>query len=156
MHDISPYVPSVPYHLTFGQLTRLLADLPQDATLYGCDLSYDDGSGTRIHYYPDFLIDRSEWAEWDVSFSTAPSDEPVTVGEFLDFLMESLGTEIEPDDEYDDEEDDEYDEDGEEKYSVTEECYVWMGDNDAGAINGIRLNADGTYAISTKDASIVY
>lgn len=132
----SPYVPSVPYHITFGNLIRTLSHLPQHETIYAADGSYEDFNGETFHCYPRFRFDRSEWAEWDVVLDTVYQNTPVTVGDFLEYLMECLDEEIDP---------------GNSSYTITEDCYVWLSGNDAGAINGIRLNHDESYTISTKD-----
>ena len=138
-NEEADYSPSVPHHLTLSELIRMLADLPQDAAIYGADLSYEY-QNQKMHYYPDFQINPSNQFAWDIGFTTFPSPMPVTVGLFLDFLMDSLGLELDP-------------ENGE--YLAVDECYVWMLDNDSGAVNGIRTNSDGTYTISTRNPNIM-
>jgi hypothetical protein len=118
------YYGKVQNHLTFGTLVHILSTLPLTAPLYaGCKGYYPE---MNLHSYRDY----NEDMEVD-STST-----PVTVGEFLNLLLEAKGTTIEA-----------Y-KGG--NYPVVDECYLWMGyeggTNGCG-MNGVCINGDGSYTL---------
>lgn len=126
-------IPSVFHQVTFGDLTRMLESLPQDAILYG-DLS--GGRDNPHSQFPEFKLAPSFHHDWDVQFDLRFSKEPVKVGDFLTFLLIQKGQPIP------------YNED----YLITDETFVYIGgmSGNAGAINGIRMNADGSFSLSTE------
>jgi hypothetical protein len=132
MTTVPVRTPSVSHQMTFGDLTRMLASLPQDAILYG---DFGGRSDIRYSLYPELKLAPSFHHDWDVQFELDFSDEPVTVGDVLDFLLIHRDRPIphNPD------------------YLVTDESYVYVGNAaNAGCINGIRMNSDGSFALSTE------
>lgn len=122
---------SVSHQVNYGQLISMLSTLPQDAILYG-DLSGE--STARLSYFPVFELRPYHYADWDVQFDIDYSREPVTVADFLTFLLLNKGRPIP------------YNED----YLITDETYVFINEAGGlrGAIDGIRINEDGTFSLS--------
>lgn len=122
---------SVVHQVNYGQLISMLSTLPQDAILYG------DGAGestNRHANFPVFELRPYHYTDWDVQFDIDSSREPVTVGDFLTFLLLNKGRPIP------------YNED----YLITDETYVYVNSSTSleGAVNGIRMNGDGSFSLS--------
>lgn len=122
---------SVAHQVNYGQLISMLSTLPQDAILYG-DLSGE--SADRHANFPVFEFRPYHYQDWDVQFNIDSSREPVTVGDFLTFLLLNKGRPIPYN----------------ESYLITDETYVFINEAGGlrGAIDGIRMNCDGSFSLS--------
>jgi hypothetical protein len=135
--NTNPTVPvrtrSVAHQVNYGQLISMLSTLPQDAILYG-DLSGE--SDNRHSPFPVFEFRPYHYQDWDVQFDIDYSREPVTVGDFLTFLLLNKGRPIPYN----------------ENYLITDETYVFINETGGlrGAIDGIRMNEDGSFSLSAS------
>ena len=124
---------SIAHQVNYGQLISMLSKLPQEAILYGT------GGGESTNKYSDFPVFELRpyhYDDWDVQFDVSSSREPVTVGDFLTFLLLNKARPIPHN----------------EDYLITDETYVYVNRSTGieGAVNGIRMNADGSFALSTE------
>lgn len=136
INTTKPSVPvrtrSVVHQVNYGQLISMLSTLPQEAILYG------NGGGESDNKYSDFPVFEFHpyhYQDWDVQFAVDSSPEPVTVGDFLTFLLLNKGRPIPHN----------------EDYLITDETYVYVNGSAGldGAIDGIRMNGDGSFSLST-------
>lgn len=121
------------FHLNFGELVALLATADRDAILYSdADWSLDSPDG---HYCPELVVDL--FNDKAVTVPVSYSNEPVTVGQFLGFLMHwRKGTGVKA------------------EYMVQEETLLFLNrEGSVEAVNGIRMNRDGSYVLCTQDPS---
>lgn len=118
------YFPKVQNHLTFGLLVKILSTLPADAPLY---------AGAK-NYYPELNLRSYRGYCEDMEIDTKST--PVTVGEFLNLLLEARGTEVEA-----------YKGGA---YTVADESYLWIGyegGTNSSGMNGVCINGDGSYIL---------
>lgn len=129
------YAPTVSRQMTFYGLVTMLCRLPQDAVLFGS--TYSNHPSDTLCLRPQLTELTVGYVAGDVAFHTTVSREVVTVGGFLEFLVENRGKTVKGDD-------------GE--TLVTDDCYVWVSvDSDNfGAVTGIKMNQDGSYMICTE------
>lgn len=124
---------SIIHQMTYGDFVNMLSRLPREAVLYG-----DTGGSSdyTVAYYPKLTLRPSFHHEWDVQFDLNVSQTPLTVGEFLDFLISQRDTPLPYN----------------ETYLITNESFIYVGEgsSNSGAINGIRMNADGSFTLSTE------
>lgn len=122
---------SVLHQMTYGDFISMLSKLPQDAILYGDFSGY---AGSSYSTYPEFKLQPCFHHDWDVEFNVSSAKEPVHVGDFLDFLLLHRGQPIPHN----------------EGYLIEDETFIYVGvmSSNAGAIDGIRMNSDGSYSIS--------
>lgn len=131
----SVYTPTVSRQMTFYGLITMLCRLPQDAVLFGS--TYSNHPADTLCLRPQLTELTTGYVAGDVAFHTTVSREVVTVGEFLEFLLENRGKTVKGDDR---------------ETLVTNDCYVWVSvDSDNfGGVTGIRMNQDGSYMICTE------
>lgn len=118
------YFPKVENHLQFGLMVSILETLPADAPLYG---GYK-GS------YPELNLRSYRGYNEDLEIDTTST--PVTVGEFLQLLLDAKDTNVEGYKGGD--------------YPVVDECYMWMGyygGTTSRGISGVCINGDGSYTL---------
>lgn len=118
------YYGKVQNHLTLGTVTQILSTLPAEAPLFALAKTY----------YPELNLRSYRGYTEDMEIDTTST--PVSVGEFLNLLLEAKGTTVEA-----------Y-KGGE--YPVVDDCYLWIGYEggaSAAGINGVCINGDGSYTL---------
>lgn len=127
------YGATVYHHLNYGAFLDMLTKLPREAVLYGDNTG---NSGYPANLHPELRLSPGFIHDWDVQFNLDYSQTPLTVGDFLDFLLSKDGTPIPHN----------------EDYTVNRDCYVYIGGEspNTGALNGIRMNSDGSFTLSTE------
>jgi hypothetical protein len=113
-------------HLTLAELRNILRSLPGDAPLY----ANDEG------HFPSLEIDASERFRSDIELSYSPDSSWVQVKNFLQWLEDIEGIKFVSD------------EGNETGCEVEDRSLLWIGKSE-GAINGVRINNDGSYTISS-------
>lgn len=112
-------------HVSFGDLVSILKKLPKDALLHA----------ESKNYYPELSLHSYRAHYEDFEFDI--TEVPVTVGEFLEMLIDCKGKMLPS-----------Y-RGG--NYEVTDETYLWMGKAGAVfncALHGVFVNADDSYTLT--------
>lgn len=120
------------FHLNYGELVALLASADRDAPLYSdADWSLDSPDG---YYCPELAVDL--FNDKAVSVPVSYSDEPVSVGQFLGFLVHCKGADVKA------------------GYLVQDGTLLFLNrEGSVEAVNGVRMNRDGSYVLCTQDSS---
>jgi hypothetical protein len=118
--------------ISLASVMQMLSGLNPYATLYSdSEYGIDSFGGS---YYPK--LEAKAFGREGMSFNSVLKEKPVTVGEFLNFLRDSIGS-LEN-----------------EGHTVNIDCEVWMAFEQAGispvgggVINGLCINGDGSYTL---------
>lgn len=118
--------------VSLASLIQMLSGLNPYAVLYADSYYGIDSAGGS--YYPK--LEAQVFGRDGILVTAVLKKEPVTVGEFLNFLRDSVQDLAN------------------EGHTVNTDCHVWMtfgqtgiNSRGGGAINGLSINGDGSYAL---------
>lgn len=123
------------FHLTVGDAASLLSSVDFNAVLYAdsyWSLAPGQNGTEDLFYCPDLSVDL--FSDTAVSVPVYFSKKPVTVGAFLSYLRSVRNADGKP--------------------LVTDDTLLFLNkEGSAEPVNGVRLNRDGSAALTTQDPS---